>query len=272
MKTTMRKTGAWVLAAALAGALLSLPQVSNAATGAGARSSGAIAQPQQESLAARNAAARLNKKQFSNVKVTVENGVATLTGTVDFYEYKRDAEDRVLHAKGVTAARNEIQVAGPGISDAKLQAKLARALAYNRVGYGNVFDAITVRVNDGVVTLGGHAHDYKNRNSALALVATTHGVKGMVDGISVDPTSQMDSQIRIEVARAIYGFPALRKYDLDPQRPIRISVQNGDVALYGTVDSQTDKQLAYMRANGVPGVFRVKNDLYVAGQPNEKSK
>ena len=266
MTKTMRGTGTWVLGAALAGVLLSVPQMSWGA----ARSSGAVAQSQSDNTLSSQAAARLDKKQYHDVKVTVDNGIATLTGTVDLYEYKSDAGTRVLHTKGVTAVRNEIQVAGPSVSDSQLRKELAKKLTYDRVGYGNVFDAITVSVQNGVVALGGHAHDYPNRNSALAVVATTPGVKDMIDNIEVDPVSPMDWQIRVAVARAVYGYPALNKYAIDPAMPIRISVQNGNVALYGEVDSQADKDTAYLRANGVPGVFSVKNYLQVAGQPAEK--
>ena len=202
--------------------------------------------------------------------VTVDNGVATLTGTVEFYEYKADAEKRVLHAKGVTAVRNQIEVAGPSIPDQQLRAKLAEKLEYDRVGFGNVFDAIGVSVDNGVVTLSGHAHNYPNRDSALALVATTPGVKDMVDEIEVDPVSPMDDQSRLAVARAIYSFPTLNKYAVDPGMPIRISVQGGHVELYGMVNTQADKDTAYMRANTVPGIFSVKNYLQVANQPTEK--
>ncbi|HEX8712737.1 MAG TPA: BON domain-containing protein [Terracidiphilus sp.] len=245
-----------LLASMLASAMVMLPQASRAE-----QSSGVSAQTQDT-----NAQARLNKKQFSNVKVSVQNGIATLTGTVDLYEYKMDAAKRVTHAQGVTAVRNEIQVGGPSLSDAALEKKLGQQLAYSREGYGNVFDAITLKVENGVVTLGGHSHDYPDRDAALALAATTPGVKQVVDNIGVDPVSPMDWQIRIAVARAIYGFPTLNKYAIDPVRPIRISVQNGHVELYGTVDSQSDKNVAYMRADGVPGVFSVKNYIQVAGQ------
>jgi osmotically-inducible protein OsmY len=125
-------------------------------------------------------------------------------------------------------------------------------------------------VKNGVVTLGGHAHNYVNRNSAVATVSTTPGVKDMVDNIQVDPVSSMDDQTRLAVAHAIYGFTTLNKYALDPAKPIRISVQNGNVALFGVVDSEADKDQAYMRANGVPGVFSVKNFLQVVGQPAER--
>jgi hypothetical protein len=91
-----------------------------------------------------------------------------------------------------------------------------------------------------------------------------------VDEIQVDPASPMDWQARLAVERAVYGFPALNKYAIDPAKPIRISVQNGNVELYGVVDSQADKDMAFLRANAVPGVFSVKNYLQVANQATEK--
>jgi osmotically-inducible protein OsmY len=270
MKTKMQSIGFAFAAIMLAAALLSLPQQARAA----ALPYGASALPQQENQAGSAnvdpaVESRLNKKQYKNVHATVDNGVATLTGTVDLYEYKEDAGKTVLHARGVTGVRNQIQVAGPTISDSALQAKLVEKLEYNRVGFGNVFDAIGVKVQDGAVTLGGHAHDYPNRDSALGLVATTPGVKDLVDNIEVDPLSQMDEQTRFAVAHAIYGYSALQKYAIDPALPIRIAVQNGNVELYGLVDSQADKSIAFMRASAVPGVFSVKNYLAVANQPSE---
>jgi len=260
------------LVAALAGTLLALPQNSLAA-GSGARVTGATAEPQQDNSAAGNdAAAKLNKKQFQNVKVTVDNGVATLTGTVDLYEYKMDADKRVHHAKGVTAVRDEIQVAGPSVPDQELQSKLLEKLQYDRVGYGNLFNAISLNVQNGVVTLGGHARTDVDKDSALALASTYPGVKDVVDEIVVDPVSPMDDRIRMEVARSVYGFPSLNKYAIDPAKPIRIAVQNGNVELYGVVDSEADKDAANIRANSVPGVFSVKNHLQVANQGGEKAQ
>jgi osmotically-inducible protein OsmY len=213
---------------------------------------------------------KLDKSQYKDVQIGVDaNGVATLSGTVNLYEYKADADKATHKVKGVTAVRNEIQVAGANVPDAQLQKTLAEKLAYDRVGYGNVFDAISLNVQSGVVTLGGSAHDYPNRDSALAAVATTPGVKDVIDEISVDPVSPNDDRIRMQVARAVYGFPSLNRYAIDPAKPIRISVQNGNVALYGVVDSQGDKDAAAIQANTVPGVFSVKNYLQVAGQPAE---
>ena len=259
-KKTMRSMRTGMIAAALAGALLCLPQISLGAAMGGAQAA-------QGSLTAQHAEARLNGKQFKDVKVTVDNGVATLTGSVSLYAYKEQAGHKVKTTQGVTAVENEIAVAGPTVPDAKLEAKLAPKLAYNRVGYGNVFDAIGLQVNDGVVTLSGSTHDYPNRDAAVAEVATTPGVKGVIDHIQVDPVSPMDWRIRMAEARVIYGTPELNRYALNPAMPIRIAVQNGHVELFGTVDSKMDKQIAYMRASEVPGVFSVNNFLQVEGQP-----
>ena len=238
-----------------------------AVSGTGARAFAA-----DDTGAASEVQSKLNKSQFKNVKVDVQNGIATLTGTVDLYEYKVDADKRVHKVKGVNAVRNDIQVAGPSVSDQELKAKLLEKLTYDRVGYGNVWDAISLDVQNGVVTLGGHARNDVDKDSAIALVSTYPGVKEVENEIQVDPVSITDDQTRLAVARAVYGYPTLNKYAIDPAKTIRISVQNGNVELYGVVDSQADKEVAFMRANGVPGVFSVKNYLQVANQPAEGQK
>jgi hyperosmotically inducible periplasmic protein len=263
-RPTSHMISAAAFAAALTFAALAVPTVSYASP------SGAAAGQQEASSAAQS---KLNKSQFKDVKVSVDNGIATLSGSVALYEYKKDAANRIRKIKGITAVRNDIQVGGPSVSDNDLKAKLAEKLTYDRVGYGTTpFNAITVSVENGMVTLGGHAYSDVDKDSAVALVSTYPGVKDVVDEIEVDPTSIMDDQTRLAVARAIYGYPSLNKYAIDPAKPIRISVQNGHVELYGMVDSKADKDTANIRANGVSGVFSVKNYLQVAGQPSEESQ
>ncbi len=257
-----------IFAAAVAGILLIIPQVSAGAT----NTPDANALAQESTPVTDAASARLDKKQFRGVKVSVENGIANLTGTVDLYEYKADAEKRVRKTKGVTAVRNLVEVAGPSISDHELQAKLQEKLMYDRVGYGNTFNAISLAVEGGIVTLGGRARTDVDKDSALALVSTQPGVKDVIEDIEVDPVSIMDDQTRMAVARAVYGYPSLNRYAIDPAKPIRISVQNGHVELYGMVDSKADKDVAFIRANGVAGVFSVKNYLQVVNQSSEAEK
>jgi osmotically-inducible protein OsmY len=266
MLRTMRISRIAVLSAALAATLMCVPHVSKAAPLGSAAA-------QSDSNVANEAMKRLDKKQFKNVKATVDsNGIITLTGTVDLYEYKMDAAKRIHKVSGVTGVRNNIEVAGPTVSDNELRQKLGEKLAYDRVGYGNLFNAISIGVQNGVVTLGGHARTDVDKDSALSLVATYPGVKDVVDEIEVDPVSIMDDQTRMAVARAVYGTPTLQKYAIDPAKPIRISVQNGHVELAGVVDSEADKNLAYLKANGVPGVFSVKNDLQVNGSSEKSEK
>ena len=209
----------------------------------------------------------LGGKRFSDVKATVANGQVTLTGTVPVYADKEDAENKAHHRKNVKGVQNEISVGGPTVEDAALRAKLAEKLAYDRVGYGTTtFNALTLGVNNGVVTLGGVAYGPIDKNSAVSLVANYPGVKDVVDNIEVAPPSPMDDRIRIATARAVYGAPQLNRYSIDPAKPIRITVVNGNVTLSGAVDSQADKDVANIRANTVPGVFKVTNDLQVAGK------
>jgi hyperosmotically inducible protein len=271
MKSTRTTYMAAVSAALIAATLLGLPRISRASQPSVPLTVFAPA-PQQDIAVSRAAEARLNKDRFSNVTVTVHNAIATLRGTVKLYEDKADAEHRVLRAKGVTAVRNLIAVAGPVIADSELQSKLAEKLSFDRVGFGNTFNAISIHVEDGVATVGGHARTYVDRDSALALVSTTPGVKDVINNVEVDPVSIMDDQTRFAVARAVYGYPSLNKYAINPAKPIRISVQNGHVELYGVVDSESDKNIAGLRANSVPGVFSVKNYLQVANETNETKR
>lgn len=230
----------------------------------------AQASPQDAQIQA-DVAKALDNKRFKDVKVAVQNGMVTLTGTVDLYSEKEDADHKAHHRKNVRSVQNLIEVTGPVVEDVTLRNKIAEKLTYDRVGYGTTaFNAFTIGVQNGVVTLGGVAYGPSDKDSAISLVSNFPGVKDVVDEIEVAPTSPMDDRIRLATARAIYGAPQLNKYAIDPAKPIRITVINGNVTLSGVVDNQGDKEVAFIRANGVPGVFKVVNNLQVAGQEKEK--
>jgi osmotically-inducible protein OsmY len=200
------------------------------------------------------------KKEFQGVKAAVEDQIVTLDGTVNLYIDRENLEKKVKKMKNVDGIRNHVQIQS-NVPDDQLRQSLADRLRYDRVGYGIAFNAITLDVKDGVVTLGGTVHDYPSRDSALGVAATTPGVKDIVDNIDVAPTSMFDDDLRVKLYRAIYGAPTLRRYEMDPQKPIRIVVENGHVTLYGVVDSAMDKQIAGTQASGVSGVFSVDNQL-----------
>jgi hyperosmotically inducible periplasmic protein len=203
-------------------------------------------------------------KQLQSVNSSVEDGIVTLTGTVSLYQDKLDAAKKTKKLANVTGVRNDIAVAGETVPDAQLQQKLAKKLAYDRVGYyDNAFNYLALSVKDGVATINGDTLNDVAKDSALAIVARTPGVKDVVNEVTVLPVSLFDDSIRVRTARAIYRDSVLGRYATDPVHPIRIVVDNGHVTLYGTVESAMDKTIAGIRANAVPGAFSVENKLVV---------
>lgn len=203
-----------------------------------------------------------SKKQFQGVRGTTDDQIVTLEGTVNLYINRMDLQKKVQRIKNVDGVRNHVTVSS-NVPDDKLRDTLGSKLTYDRVGYGHVFNAITLDVQNGAVTLGGKVYDYPSRDSAVAIAESTPGVKDVVDNIEVLPTSNFDDELRTRLYRAIYGYPSLQRYAQNPARPIRIVVENGHVTLYGVVDSELDRQLAYTQASSVPGVFSVDNQLVV---------
>jgi osmotically-inducible protein OsmY len=203
-------------------------------------------------------------KHMQNVNSSVEDGIVILTGTVGLYEDKLDAAKKVKKLPHVTGVRNDITVAGENVPDAQIQKKLAKQLAYDRVGYyDNTFNYVAVDVKDGVVTLSGDTVYDIPKDTALDIVARTPGVKDVVNDVKVLPVSNFDDSIRIRTARAIYRDSVLGRYASDPADPIRIVVDNGHVTLYGSVENTMDKNIAGIRASSVFGAFSVENKLVV---------
>lgn len=259
---------AWMLAAVLFAVPIASPRQGVAWAGGQA-----AAGSENDSQIQADIEKQLGKSRFKDVHASVQNGVLTLNGTVSVYADKEEIDHKAHRVKNTVAVRNLVEIGGAEISDQDLQQKLVQKIQYDRVGYGTTpFNAISVGVQNGVVTLGGHAYGPVDKDSALSAAANTPGVKDVIDEIEVDPVSPMDDRLRINLYRAIYGFPSLNKYAIDPGKSIRISVQNGHVTLYGAVDSEADKNVAAIRANGVSGVFSVNNELQVVGQPTEKKK
>jgi hyperosmotically inducible periplasmic protein len=203
------------------------------------------------------------KSQFRNVQSSVEDGIVTLTGTVDLYQRKLDAAKFARKTASVQGVRNLIMVAGPNVPDEQLQQQLAKKLTYVRAGYDSTFDYFALGVKDGVVTVEGQDRTGVGRDEALADIYNQPGVKDVVGDISVAPVSSFDEGLRLRAARAIYRDPVLSKYAIDPAKPIRIIVANGHVTLYGAVGSTMDKTVAGLRAGQISGAFSVENKLVV---------
>jgi osmotically-inducible protein OsmY len=206
----------------------------------------------------------LNKKaEFHNLQASTEDGIVTLTGDVNVYQQKLDAAKKIRKMDKVQGVRNLIAVSSSA-PDSELQAKLDHKLSYDRIGYDNRFNFVTVSVKDGVATMIGEVRQPISKDSAFSIVSSVPGVKEVVNNVKVAPVSGFDDRIRIAATRAIYGDSVLNRYEADPALPIRIVVDNGKLSLYGTVASKMDKEVAGIRAGEVFGVFKVQNNLVVA--------
>lgn len=143
-------------------------------------------------------------ERFEKVEVTVEDGIVDLSGAVKLYRDKTDAEKRTRKFESVAGVRNRIEVAST-MPDSELQEKLAEKLRYDRIGFGIVFNALTLAVDKGRVTVGGNARDYADRDSALAIIAGMPGVKEVVDEIDVAPVSGYDDSLRLRLALDLWA-------------------------------------------------------------------
>ena len=129
------------------------------------------------------------------------------------------------------------------------------------VPYIGVFDNLNYQVDNGVVTLSGQVTQPVRKLDVERAVQSINGVTAVNDHIEVLPLSPMDDQIRVRTLRTLLRSAPLDKYFQGVQPSIRIIVKNGDVTLDGVVLNDGDRQIAYMAANGVPGVFSVTNNL-----------
>jgi len=138
--------------------------------------------------------------------------------------------------------------------------------------YYDVFDVIGFKVEGYDVTLTGKVTRPTLKDDAANAIKHIEGVEHVNNRIEVLPVSFFDDRIRRNVFRAVYGYGPLQRYSLPPIKPIRIIVEHGHVTLEGFVDSQFDKNVAGIRANGVPDAFSVTNNLVVTSGGGKKSK
>jgi len=150
---------------------------------------------------------------------------------------------------------------GPSPVQKTMDEKVRHAL--NTLPYYGVFDNILYRVDGENVTLMGQVWQPVLKLQAESAIKHIEGIGIVEDQIEVLPLSHFDDQIRQQTLRAIYAYPALNRYVLDSHPTIHIIVKEGHVTLTGVVATEMDRELAYVRANGVHGAFSVTNELQV---------
>ena len=168
------------------------------------------------------------------------------------------------------AAATSIAVAAPTTSspraakDAQTENKVRKDLV--TLPYYGVFDNLAYQINGNTVTLYGQVVRPITRKDAERRVARIEGVDHVINNIEVLPVSGFDDSIRARTYRAVFRSGSLYRYAMGTNPSIHIIVKGGHVTLEGVVSNQMDSQLAYMAANGVPGVFSVTNNLRVASR------
>jgi BON domain-containing protein len=128
--------------------------------------------------------------------------------------------------------------------------------------YG-VFDNLAFKYEEGVVTLYGQVSRPTLKKDAARVVERVAGVDQVINKIEVLPLSNFDDRIRMAVYRAIYRQPGIDRLAIQAVPPIHIIVKNGNVTLEGVAPNKGDAARAFIAANGVPGVFSVKNNLRI---------
>lgn len=147
----------------------------------------------------------------------------------------------------------------------QIQQRLEREVRHELVTlpYYDVFDNLEYRVDGGHVILSGQVVRPTLKSGAENVVKNIEGVEKVTNSIEVLPLSPNDDRVRVAVYRSIYGHTALQRYSVRSVPPIHIIVKNGNVTLEGVVANEGDKNIANIQANGVSGVFSVKNNLRV---------
>jgi hyperosmotically inducible protein len=130
--------------------------------------------------------------------------------------------------------------------------------------YYSIWDNINVHVDNGNVEISGAVSQPYKKSDIQRLVAHVPGVTTVTNDLKVLPLNSMDNRLRAQVARAIYRDPMFTGYAMEAVPPIHIIVENGHVTLEGVVNTEAQKEVAGIRANGAGLSFgMVVNNLRV---------
>ncbi|HUF03764.1 MAG TPA: BON domain-containing protein [Aridibacter sp.] len=160
---------------------------------------------------------------------------------------------------GISVTSISAQTAG---SSVLLENKVAKEL--RKLPYYGVFDHIAFEVEGSTVTLYGKVLNGINKNAAEAYVEDIDGVTEVVNKIDLLPPSNFDDSIRRRTVRAFVNSGSIYRYLQGTNPSVRIIVEGGRMTLEGVVNSRSDVNFANIVAQGVPGVFKVTNNLTVA--------
>jgi len=196
--------------------------------------------------------------KHGNVQVSVDNGVATLSGTVDSVGYKMDAERAARKVDGVTVV-DHITVHADDVTPRQI-AEQARKDILTYYAY-TIFDNVNLQLLDGRLVVSGQVTQPFKKSDIGNFLAHIKGVAELDDNLEVLPTSQYDDRLRLAVARAIYRDPFFVHYADQALPPIHIIVKNGNVTLEGVVANKLDRAKAEADARLAATYFSFTDNL-----------
>jgi len=199
--------------------------------------------------------------------VAFANGIATLTGTVDSVGVKMDAQSAALRDEDTTRVVNNIRVSGAGVSSQQIleqaQRRLETCYAYT------IFDFVDIAVHGNTLAMSGEVTQPYKKDAIAYTLAHVKGVDAIENNITVLPLSMYDDDLRARIARAVYDDPSFQGYVDAGRLPVHIVVNQGNVTLAGTVDSQLDRTRAVQNAQLGVSLFdgAITNNLRVGQSP-----
>jgi osmotically-inducible protein OsmY len=192
----------------------------------------------------------------TDIGVTADKGVVTLSGHVQNFAEKRAAEAAAGRVNGVKAVADEIEVRLP--SDLKLADDEIAAAALDRLKWDVAVPHHNIKVNveHGWVTLSGQVDWHFQKEDAARDIQRLIGVVGVSNEITIKARVNV-AEINDEITHALH-----RSWFFDPQT-VRVSAEGSKVRLDGTVHNMHERQQAAATAWSAPGVTDVENRLEI---------
>lgn len=217
--------------------------------------------PSQVEANIQNRLYRAHIFKHGQVQVEVVNGTATLTGTVNSFGTKMDAQRAVVKAADGMRIENDLDVQTSNISTQQILAR-ARQDIVTYYAY-TIFDGITLEAEGNALVVKGQVTQPYKKSDIGNILGHIQGVSELKNELQVLPLSNFDDHLRISIARAIYRDPYFVHYAVQALPPIHIIVDNGNVTLEGVVLTKMDKIKAEMAARMAAPSFTFTNNLRV---------
>lgn len=165
----------------------------------------------------------------------------------------------ILMSAAMVLAISPMMLSGASSDDAQTAEQVRKRII--KTPFYNVFDNVEFTLNDGELILSGVVARPSTSNQIAKSTARVPGVTRVINSIEVLPPSFYDNRIRRALVRQLYGNPMFSRLAIQSRPPIHLIVKNGHVTLEGVVLNEGAKRFAFIKANGINGVFSVTNNL-----------